>query len=255
VYLAYIDESGDSGPTASGGSKTYTLGCVLVEAARWPDVFDELISFRRFIRDTFRVPVRAEIKSSELVAGKGVFRHLKTPDVERRAIFRLHMSIQPKLGLRAFAVVTPKEDLARNHPSANPRDTAWEALLNRLERIMFYDKHPILVTHDEGEDPIVRKLARKARRAGTAGSRFGTGMLRVPARLLIDDPVPRRSSQSYFIQLADLDAYAAYRRIFPPPQNRYSIVPQSTWDKLGDARHWQANQYSGGPQGIVLRNR
>jgi hypothetical protein len=255
VYLAYIDESGDSGPTASGGSRTYSLGCVLVDAARWPEVFDDLIAFRRFIRDAFRIPVRAEIKASELIAGKGVFRLLGTSDVERRAIFRLHMTIQPKLGLRAFAVVTPKDELFRNRPDADPRDTAWEALLNRLERIMFYDKHPILINHDEGEDAIIRKLARKARRAGTAGSRFGTGMLKVPARLLIDDPIPRRSDHSYFIQLADLNAYAAYRRVFPPPKNRYTIVPQSTWDRLGSARHWQANQYSGGPEGIVVRSR
>jgi len=240
---------------ALGGSKTYTLACVLVEDARWPDVFDGLINFRRFLRDTFKVPVRAEIKASQLVAGRGIFRLLGTPDVQRRAIYRLHMTIQPKLGLKTFAVVVPKDELLKNNPSADPRDTAWEAALNRLERIMYYEREPILLSHDEGENAIVRKLARKARRAGTAGSRFGTGMLRVPARLLIDDPVPRRSDQSYLVQLADLNAYAAYRCLYPPPDHRYSIVPKSMWEKLGSARHWQANRYSGGPTAIVTRTR
>jgi hypothetical protein len=253
VYFAYIDESGSSGPTSRGGSRTYTLACVLVEDERWPEAFDGLIGFRRTLRSTFGVRVRSEIKANHLLQGKGVFRGLKTSDVERAAIFRLHMRIQEKLELRTFAVVVKKDPLSARDPNADPREVAWETLLQRLERFMHYQGQPVLITHDEGEDAIVRKLARKARRAGTAGSMFGTGLLQRPARRLLDDPVPRKSDQSYFIQLADLSAYAAYRRIFPPPPVRFPIVPQSTWDKLGGARHSDANKYSGGPPGIVTR--
>lgn len=98
---------------------------------------------------------------------------------------------------------------------------------------------------------LVRKLARKARRAGTAGSMFGTGLLRRPARDLLDDPVAKDSRQSYFLQLADLDAYAAFRRLYPPPARPVQIVPQGMWDQLATARYWQANMYSGDPPGIV----
>jgi Protein of unknown function (DUF3800) len=253
LYFAYIDESGSSGPTSRGGSRTYTLACILVEDERWPDVFDALIGFRRMVRSTFGVPVRAEIKANYLLQGKGVFRDLKTSDVERAAIFRMHMRIQEKVGLRTFAVVVKKGPLSVRDPNADPREVAWETMLQRLERFTHYEGKPILITHDEGDDAIVRKLARKARRAGTAGSMFGTGLLQRPARTLLDDPVPRRSDQSYFIQLADLSAYAAYRRIYAPPPVRFPIVPQSTWDKLGAARHAEANKYSGGPPGIVTR--
>jgi hypothetical protein len=201
LYFAYIDESGNSGPTSRGGSRTYTLACVLVEDDRWPDVFDGLIGFRRTLRSTFGVPVRSEIKANYLLQGKGAFRGLKTSDVERGAIFRMHMRIQEKLGLRTFAVVVRKDLLSAQEPDADPREVAWETLLQRLERFMHYQGEPALITHDEGEDAIVRKLARKARRAGTAGSMFGTGLLERPARRLLDDPVPRKSDQSYFVQL------------------------------------------------------
>lgn len=101
----------------------------------------------------------------------------------------------------------------------------------------------------------MRKIARKARRAGSAGSAFGTGHLGRPARLLIDDPVSRDSRQSYFIQLADVSAYAAFRRIHPSPHHA-PIVPQEMWDELGEAIYADANylarlDHPEDPPGIV----
>jgi Protein of unknown function (DUF3800) len=94
-------------------------------------------------------------------------------------------------------------------------------------------------------------LARKARRAGSAGSAFGTGSLKRPARLILDDPVPRKSHESYFIQLADLDAYAAFRKLYAPTPRPVNIVPQNMWDELGTAAFAKVNALSGGPPGIV----
>jgi hypothetical protein len=110
--------------------------------------------------------------------------------------------------------------------------------------------------HDEGDTAAIRKLARKSRRAAIAGSRFGTGHLNVPFNLLIDDPAPRNSAQSYFIQLADLCAYAAFRRIHPPPSHRGAVCPQQTWDELGTAIFGDVNALArgtgtGDPVGIV----
>lgn len=74
MHLAYVDESGSPG---AGSSLSFTLGCVLVEAARWPDVFDELLEYRRFLRNTFKIPVRAEVKANYLLRNGGPFRQLK----------------------------------------------------------------------------------------------------------------------------------------------------------------------------------
>jgi hypothetical protein len=110
----------------------------------------------------------------------------------------------------------------------------------------------VLVVHDEGDEMRVRRLARRTRRAGIAGSAFGPGYLKVPFRGLLDDPVSRRSHESLFLQLADLIAYAAFRRVFPPPSRPVQIVPELMWDELADARLVEVNQRSGGPSpGIV----
>ena len=160
------------------------------------------------------------------------------------------MRLQRKLDLKVFAIVIHKDAMAAQGRKEDPRKVGWEYLLQRLERFSI-EGGPLLVMHDEGETEIARPLARKARRAGGAGSMFGVGFLRRPFRLLLDDPVPKTSAHSYFVQLADLDAFAAFRRLYPPPPRINQIVPKNMWDELGDARLAEVNKYSGGPPGIV----
>lgn len=250
MHLAYVDESGNIGPIPAG-TNTFTLGCVLVPAARWPDIFDEIVDFRRFLRDQLKVPVRAEIKANYLLRNGGPFRPLGLSEKARFRIYRGLMRLQDKLDLQTFAVVIRKDRMAANGNHTNPRDVAWEYLLQRLERFTVKGSTHVVLMHDEGEGPIVRALARKARRIGSAGSAFGTGHLRRPARLIIDDPVSRRSHESYLLQMADLAAYAAYRKLYPPPVKPVNIVPQNMWDELGAAKFGEVNKMSGGPPGIV----
>ncbi len=245
MYFAYVDESGDSG---AAGSMTYTLGCVLVDGETWPNRFDRLIEFRRQLRDLFGLPVRAEVKANYLLHNGGPFRALSLSEGVRFAIYRQSMRLHAKLGFRTFAVVVNKA----NHPGVAVDNLAWQYLLQRLERFATYADEVVMIVHDEGNPDAVRKLARKSRRAGGAGSMIGTGHLDRPFGRLLDDPVSRNSAQSYFLQLADLAAYAAFRRHYPPPPRPVQIVPQAMWDELGEARHWQANMYSGGPPGIVF---
>lgn len=248
MYLAYVDDSGNLGT-----SKTYTLGCVLVADDVWPEAFDAVIGFRRFLRARFGVPVRAEIKANYLIRNKGPFEALALPDGMRAAIYRQAMRLHPKLGFKTFAVVIRKDELRERDPDLSPRDVAWDYLLQRLRSASLrppVGPTTILLTHDEGEQATIRSLARRARRAGTAGSMFGTGTLRVPFTKLIDDPVPKASQHSYFIQLADLAAYAAFRRLYPPPPRVDPIVTSSTWDELGGARYAEVTN-SRDPIGIV----
>jgi Protein of unknown function (DUF3800) len=71
-----------------------------------------------------------------------------------------------------------------------------------------------------------------------------------PFHRLVDDPVPRDSRQSYFLQLADLAAYAAFRRLYPPPPRPAQIVPHRMWDELATSR-FQAGTSGAKPFGIV----
>jgi hypothetical protein len=132
VHLAYIDESGSNGSVAIGGSLTFTLGCVMVEASKWPDVFDDVIDYRRFLKARFKIPMRAEIKANYLLRNAGPFRALSLSEQARFSVYRGMMRLQAKLELLSFAVVIRKDVMAARGVTFDPREVAWEYLIQRL---------------------------------------------------------------------------------------------------------------------------
>jgi hypothetical protein len=252
--MAYVDETGDTGSLAKkGASQTFGLGCVLIDAAAWPAAFDELLQFRRRLRLKFGIPMRAEIKATYLIRGSGDLAPLALGPGARQLIFRSHMRVLRDLPAQAFAIVTPKD----RHPDLTAAalfEMTWEALLQRLEKASGEQTEPFAIYHDDGADAAVRRAARRARRHLTAGSIEGSGSLRAPARLLVDDPVARKSSESYCVQLADLVAYAAFRSVIQPSDAVARVCPQDMWDEIGPATRTIVNaRRPRAAPGIVLR--
>jgi hypothetical protein len=253
VLLAYADESGDSGPIDKGGSYTYTVGCVVVRAVDWPTVFNELIEFRRRLKATHGIPVRTEIKTAYLIRGGGTLTSLKLAPAQRAVIYRAHLRMMATLPVRVFGVVVDKRSDVLPEP---PDRLAWATVMERLERTSFHDadRPPFALIHDNGDNLLIRKVARKARRRITAGRAYGTrGQITLAAQLFIDDPIPRDSAQSYLIQLADIAAYAAFRTVIPPSARPGAIVPAESWYELGASIHTPVNRISGGTPGVVIR--
>jgi hypothetical protein len=232
---SYVDESGNTGDVNSGGSLTYTLGCVLIEADLWPIAFDEMLEFRRRLRGSFGLPMRAEVKANYLLRNSGDLRPVNLGPGARRVIYRAHMRMLELLPARAFAIVVDKRQQALT--PTNCFGLAWEGLLQRLERTSTKERATFAVFHDEGEDDAIRRWVRRSRRYLTAGSAYGTGGLTYSAKLLVDDPVPRRSERSYLIQMADLVAYSAFRAVVPPGPAIAAVCPQDMWEEIGPATH------------------
>ena len=242
MYVAYVDESGDPGRT--GGSLAFTVAAVLVGDDDWPQALNELIEFRRGLRQIFGIPARAELKAHFVLHGEGPLESLHLSDQQLRRIFNLQLRVQPSIGtIRSFAVAIDKRaHYSSPQASQSVERRAWEYLLQRLERVSATENAPIFIIHDDGRNDLIRGLARKWRRTGSAGSQYG-GSLPRPFLRLIDDPTPRESGSSYFLQLADFAAYAAYRKVYPPvglpPGVR--IADQRAWDRLGPARYVNAS--------------
>lgn len=252
MFIAYIDESGNTGEIAKGGTNTYTLGCVTLEAQKWPQAADQFGAFRDRIAKHFGVPEPAEIKANYLIHNGGDLRPLGLNPNDRYVLYRAHMRILHDLEMQAFAVVIDKRK--RNLHGQEVFDLAWETLLQRLERKSYYESTPFLIFHDEGEAAEVRRWCRYARKNLTAGSKYGYS-LNVAATKLIEDPIPSNSRECKFIQLADLVAYAGFRKHIPPgPNAAGTVCPATMWDEIGQAINGKVNLWSGGPAaGIVVR--
>ncbi|MBO9556196.1 hypothetical protein [Cellulomonas sp.] len=93
VVLAYVDETGDTGSVIAkaGATSCYGLGCVLVNVDAWPTAFDGLVGLRQRLRDTYGLPVRAEVKANHLIRAGGALRPLGLAPVERHLIYRAHL--------------------------------------------------------------------------------------------------------------------------------------------------------------------
>lgn len=196
----------------------------------------------------------AELKANYLIRNSGPLRSLgrQLTPAERSLIYRAHLRMIDSLGGRAFSVVVDKRLGTRS--AQENFQAAWETLLGRLERTSAHENDvPVLVVHDDGENDAIRKVARKMRRHHTPGKMYGGGSFSLPLKTLIEDPVPRSSQNSYFVQSADLLAYAGWRTYVPPGPSVQAVVPQSMWYESGNAVHRAVNRYSGGTPGVVVR--
>lgn len=246
MYFAYFDESGDSGYEKSP-TKTFTLSCLLLQDKNWLTALDNTIRFRRWLDDEFDIPVRAEIKADWLIHNKGDIRSSGLSFKGRMKAYKACMRFQRKLKLfTAFSVLVDKTKV-KSTKTIDPRDIAWQWAIQRLERFGTKEKDNILVIPDDGHAEFIRKKIRAMRRFSTPPSAFGTGSLKRNAENIIEDPSDRSSKESFFVQLCDLNAYAAFRKVFPA-----ASIGEDYWDALGDSRLLDVNNLKGGPPGIVV---
>lgn len=245
MYFAYFDESGDTGFSKSP-TATFALSCLLVHDRDWLSALDQTIAFRRYLRDKFHIRPRTELKAAWLIHNKGGIRDSGLTYPARIAAYQAAMRFQRKAGIfRSFVILIDKSKITK-HP-ADVREIAWRYAVQRLERFGTASKDNLHVLPDEGHGDFIRKKIRAMRRFSHVPSAFGGPALGRNAENIVEDSSDRRSGESFFIQLADLNAYAAFRRAFPAKTFGIEI-----WDELGTARLLEVNSLRGGLPGIVV---
>jgi len=245
MFFAYFDESGDTGMTKSP-TATFTLSCVLIHDQEWLSALDQTIAFRRYLRDKFHIAPRSELKADWLVHNKGDIRKSGLSYPARLAAYRAAMRFQRKAKVfRAFSVLVAKTRITKL--PADVREIAWRYAVQRLERFGTSMKDNLHVVPDEGHGDFIKKKIRLMRRFSQVPSAFGGPTLGRSAENIVEDSSDRRSRESFFIQLADLNAYAAYRKVFPG-----ATFGEDMWDELGSSRVLDVNSLRGGPPGIVV---
>lgn len=254
MIFAYIDDTGDDGdPAKKGATRCFGLGCLLIEAESWSEAHEQTVQFRKSIRDSFGVQVRSELKANYLIRSGGTIRHLKLSDSQRSLIYRYHLNHVDRLGGLAFAVVVDKTKGWISPQEC--RQQAWTLMIERLETHSRKSGHQIMVFHDIGGNDLVRRTIRRGRKFLPVGNHYGGGYTVRQANRLIEDPVPRDSAHCYFIQMADMIAYAGFRTYMRPGNAVARVCPSTMWNHLGGAIHQAVNKLSGGTPGVVVRPR
>ena len=102
-------------------------------------------------------------------------------------------------------------------------DNAWRAIIQRIQNTIAYKNFPgspnandrgMLVV-DRTDEVKLRNLLRRMRVYNPVPNIGGSGYRLLPITHIVEDAVHRDSLHSYFIQLADVNAYFLYQKFTP----------------------------------------
>lgn len=208
MYLAYLDESGDDGwPETS--SPLFVQSAVYLHHRHWKSAFEATRAFRRQLAATGRLPFDVELHTRELFLNKDPYHGLKIPPAERLALladFCRHFAL---IEVKCINVVIHKAAIPAGS-EYNVLDTALKYLIQRLENDLRPTDDRFMLITDEGRVGKMRSTARRIQRFNPVPSKFGTDTRNQEIKMLIEDPLPKKSHESYFIQFADLAAFLVH---------------------------------------------
>ena len=219
MYLMYADESGDSGLVGSP-TRYFVISGLVVHELRWRDTLDELIRFRQAMRATFALKLREEIHARSFINRPGAL--IRIPRYNRLAILRHFADALAAIpDISVINIVIDKQGKAADYDVFG---MAWKVLIQRMENTIRWQNFPGPKNSDErgmifcdGSDHRITTIMRKMRGYNPIPNQqwFGVGYRNLALSSLIEDPNPRDSAHSYFIQSVDTTAFLLHQYLAP----------------------------------------
>jgi hypothetical protein len=217
MYLMYVDESGDTGLTNSP-SQYFVLSGVVVHELKWKDFINDLVSFRRNLKQKYGIGLREEMHAAEFLRRS---HHAALPKNIRLQILR--DSCQSLASLNYISITNIVVNKHGKPADYDVFDKAWEALFQRFENTLHFRNFPGpmnaqdsgLVFCDDTSGKKLNQLVRKMSVYNPVPNMGNTGYRQLPIKHIIEDPNMRDSKESYAIQAADLSAFMLYQHISP----------------------------------------
>lgn len=246
MYICYFDESGIKATPhwKQKHAEWFVLNCTMVIETEWITVLNAVVQLRKDLYSKYGIQPRDELKGRDFRSGQGAFAGLNISRKTRMEIYKEIMNWETTVPISTFSVAINKSQaIAKGWSDA--MYCAWNFALNRLhvkcgpqnedERFSIFP--------DQGHATEVMRWVRTMRRFNHVPKHFGPGTLRFRIERVIEDPSFRDSKKSYFVQIADLNAYASHRSKYVGPIRKMN---KDIWDELntpfGDARNLDVNK-------------
>ncbi len=220
MELLYVDESGDPGRQRGGkgnNSAHYILSGITLYISQWQMVGGSMKSFRRYLRDHYRLPLHVELHAAELIR---ISQAKEYKELKKRDRIRL-------LGdfVRSFPGCFPEQTRILNvclrksdFPKVdNFQELAWRRLIRGFEKHLISRNRMGMIMADHNSDPTIGRVLREMRTNYPLEAPYYHEAGRRYPRVwrVVEDIVFRDSKSSGFIQAADAIAHCLYRKEFP----------------------------------------
>jgi hypothetical protein len=210
MKIAYIDESGDDGYPAFS-SEYFVLSSLYLDHLNWQSTYSRLYSFRNQIKNSYGIPIKTEMHTRHFLLNKNPYNAYSISDQDRVKIIDDYCELISQLDLKIINIVIVKPRIQKQNYQV--LDMALSFLIQRIENDLHPNLHPeekFLIITDPGRLGKMRKTTRRMQKINFIPSKFSNNNYRKEIRSLIEDPLPKDSKESYFIQLADLISYIIY---------------------------------------------
>lgn len=200
MYISYFDESGDDGyPKFS--SDIFVLTSIYFHHKDWQGLYSANQDFRKKLKESYGLLIKEEIHAKELVTDKDPYHGRFTKEQRRDLIFEIFHFIA-SIDIKIISVAIDKLKIRR--PQYNVLKNALTYNVQRIENSLntLGDESKFIIITDEGRVGKMRDTTREIQRINYIPSQFNQYGYRKEIKNLIEDPLPKNSNQSYFIQLA-----------------------------------------------------
>ncbi len=223
MFLMYIDESGDVGHNNSP-SRYFVLSAILLHESNWQNILDDLVVFRRSLKQQYGLGMKEEIHASVFINGSA---NLKANITRNDKLDILKKCLKWLDSRNDISIITVR-CLKSSNLGKDIFDFAWRVLIQRFDNTLARNNFPGgtgsdkgVVISDNTNGEKLTQLLRAMRRYNQVPNQritHGSGARNIRLRAIVEDPFMKDSKQSYFHQMADVVAYFA-RQFYEP--NKY----------------------------------
>jgi hypothetical protein len=210
MYLVYYDEAGDDGyPRYS--SPLFVLSAVYFEHLHYRDYFERMRAFRYMLQKDYGLPGRWEMHTKGFLTHNKPYNQLQLDSSQKIEIITQYCNFAATLGIKVINVTIVKPRIQRT--TYNVLDNALTYSVQRIENDINSLNRPderFMVISDQGRLASMRKTTRRLQRMNFVPSKYGTPPRRMEIAKMVEEPLPKDSKESYFVQLADMISYVVY---------------------------------------------
>jgi len=225
MYIVYFDEAGDDGNP--GSSPLFVLSSIYLHHQNWKDALNKLHDFRAYLRETYGIPLKVEMHTKLFILNRGAYQNLNLNDAQRISICKEFAEFIGSLPIKSIHCIINKKNIKK--PDYEILDCALKYNIQRIETdlINVDPTTKFLTITDEGRVGKMRKTTRRIQRINFIPSKFSPSAYRSEIKLMIEDPLPKKSQESFFIQVVDFLSYVVYlhesARLGTPWANRLKL--------------------------------